>query len=269
MRTIVVGVIASVCTALSLGLPACDGDQPGPSGGDAGDAGESSQGGDGSGGSSGSEGGGEAGAPGVGGTGQGGEPGSGGSSGGRSGNGGSGGSGANGGTTGGGGTAQGGDGGNEGGSGGSGEPDQLTICLRLMRAGTLSFDTTLAYEEALIADCRVNWTTTLYFDPSINLMVRDEFLNNLIAWNLSLWDCNPTAPTEFSLIYEPAPLTSADARALIDIYVEAASSLLSMSPPEIEEMRALLDRLSQQTIDRVSDEYSNPDCAGGAGGGSG
>jgi hypothetical protein len=199
----------------------------------------------------------------VGGTGQGGEPSGGGGSG-RSGSGG---------TTSGGGTSQGGggsDGGGEGGGGGSGDvPDQLTICQRLTGTTSLSIDVTNAYEEALIADCRVNWTTLLYFNPPLD--VRYMFLNNLVVWNLELWGppCSTVAPTEFALIYEPAPLTSADAQLLIDIYVEQATSLLAMSPPEIEEMRALLGRLSQPVIERVSDEYSRPDCAGGAGGAGG
>jgi hypothetical protein len=132
--------------------------------------------------------------------------------------------------------------------------------------GALTFDVTLGYESALIADCRVNWVTTLYFDSSIGLNERDVFLNNLILWNLELWGCNATAPSSFALIHRPVPLTSADARALIDDYVAVATDRLSMSPPEIAEMRALLTRLSEPVVEEVSDEYSNPDCAGGAGG---
>jgi hypothetical protein len=168
------------------------------------------------------------------------------------------------------GTAQGGagDGGSEGGSGGADdEPDRLSICLRLQQSGRLAINVALAYEDALIADCRVNWTTILYFDSSIGLNERDVFLNNLTVWNSELWGCTNTAPTSFALIHRPAPLTSADAQALIDDYVEVATNLLSMSPPEISEMRALLGRLSQPVIEEVSDDYSNPDCgAGGAGG---
>jgi hypothetical protein len=246
-------------SALSGGLSACyDSGQPGPLRTPSG--GSSGKGGGGRGGSGGSEGGGEAGGSSEGGTGQGGTAtGKGGKS-------------ATGGTGGSSGAPEGGagDGGSDGGSGGGGDgPDQLSICLRLQQSARLAINVALGYEDAMIADCRVNWTTILYFDSSIGLNERDVFLNNLTVWNSQLWGCTNVVPESFALIHGSAPLTSADAEALIDDYVEVATNLLSMSPPEISEMRDLLGRLSQSVIEEVSDDYSNPDCGAGGDGGSG
>ena len=101
---------------------------------------------------------------------------------------------------------------------------------------------------------------------------REAFLNDLLSWCLRFWGCQ--APTvdalvdDFALIYQPAPLTSADAAALIDDYMLVATASLALSAPESEAMRAALLRLSRQTVARDSAEFSHSTCdaGGGAGG---
>jgi hypothetical protein len=166
--------------------------------------------------------------------------------------------------SGGGNTGSGGDGGSiDPGSGGS--SNALSLCVRLDSPTVLSFDLTRAYDHKVYADCRVKWVTDLY----LRVDSRDAFLNNLLAWNMQFWGCTPPAPTDFALIYAPTALTSADAAALINDYIDAASVALAMSAPEIAGMRAALQRLSQSVVVRTSDEFSNPSCSDAGAGGSG
>ena len=246
---------AALCSTIFVGFAACSDDEAfGPRrqavAGDAGQVGDAGTGGDDSGGAGVSSG----------------ANGKGGSSSGRGGRGGGSGRGGSGGTGESGGPSDAGDGGGgTGGSGGSGGA-RLEICVRLLAASTLARDVAFAYELEFIADCRVNGFTSLYFDDCVGLNERDQFLNRLVFWNLDLWGCTQSAPSSFALVHGPAALTRADAQALIDAYLEPATDLLSLSPSEIETMRAALGSLSDPLVEAESDDYSRSTCSGGVGG---
>jgi hypothetical protein len=177
----------------------------------------------------------------------------------------SGGSGAAGGSAGSGGT------GPMGGTGGQApEPEQLSVCIRLEDSTGSSFDTSLAFESAVIADCRVNWVTTLYYDAAQGLNERADFLNDLLHFNLRLWGCPGTAaPTSFELIHEPAPLSVADAGALIEAYVDVASDLLTLDPAEESDLRVVLGNLSEPLLVTPDPgDFTDSHCAAGGAGGS-
>ena len=166
----------------------------------------------------------------------------------------------------------GGDGGpaGSGGTGGSSDPTQLAVCVRVDDPTSLSFDTTVAFESAVITDCRINWVTSLYYNSSTGLNDRSDFLNQLLHFNLDLWGCTGrSAPTSFDLIYAPAPLSLADVGALIDAYVVVATTELTLSPGEITDLRALLEHLSEPLLlDPDPGDFSASSCVelGGAGG---
>lgn len=168
-------------------------------------------------------------------------------------------------------TALAGSGGATAGSAGSGGvSNQLSICLRLSGATSLDLKVTNDYQNAFIADCNINWAFYLYYDSSKGLDEQADFLNQLLAFNYELWGCaDSPPPASFDLIYEPEPLTLADAGAFIDAYVGVATLDLGLSPPEIADMRAALERLSQPLL--VAPDpggFSQSRCAaqGGAGG---
>ncbi|HEY1534876.1 MAG TPA: hypothetical protein VGF76_12685, partial [Polyangiaceae bacterium] len=149
------------------------------------------------------------------------------------------------------------------GAAGADAGEALTFCPRLMTPAVLAYSLALAYDHAVFADCRVKWVTSLYLQAG----ARSDFLNSLDAWSQRLWGCLPPPVANFALIYQTAPLTSADAAALIDDYMAVAIDLLTLSSAESQAMRAALGRLSQQTIAQDSPSYSHSTCdAGGAGG---
>jgi hypothetical protein len=132
----------------------------------------------------------------------------------------------------------------------------LTICLRLPGFAANSFDVTQAYRAETTRDCRISWVTRLYLD------VDDEatFLNRLLRWNIDLWGCSGDPPDDFGLLYEEVPLTSADADALIEIYMQAAITELELSATEIDEMRAALEHLADRVVERETDEFTDSHC---------
>jgi hypothetical protein len=142
------------------------------------------------------------------------------------------------------------------GGGGSEGPPPLTICLRLPGFAADSFDVTQAYRAETTRDCRISWVTRLYLD------VDDEatFLNRLIRWNIDLWGCSGNPPDDFGLLYEEVALTSADADALIEIYMQAAITELELSAKEIDEMRAALEHLADRVVERETDEFTDSHC---------
>jgi hypothetical protein len=166
--------------------------------------------------------------------------------------------------------------GSSAGSGGNDGPNQLQICDRLAATTpttALSYDLAMAYERTMIADCRANWVTSLYFDPETNRNHRAPFLNALIQWNLRLWGCQTALPRNFPLIYqgdgvEPV-LTRGDAQALIDSYLGVADDMLQLSPSELLDMRGIISRLSEPALLSNSDELSHSACSQNAGGASG
>jgi hypothetical protein len=151
-------------------------------------------------------------------------------------------------------------------SGGAGldAGEQLTFCARLTSPTVLAFNMTRAYDHAVYGDCRVTWVTNLYLDAG----ARETFLNNLLSWSYRFWGCQTPPVDDFALIYQPAPLTSADAAALIDDYMIAAIDQLTLSASESDAMRAALLRLSLQTVAQDSPDFSNSTCnaTGGTGG---
>jgi hypothetical protein len=138
-------------------------------------------------------------------------------------------------------------------------PGPLTVCDRLTTPAPLSYDVTMAFEHAVFIDCRVKWITRLYLD----LDQRAQFLNGMLAWNLEFWGCRGTVTKEFALLYKPARLTPADANAIIEHYIDAATVSLAMSPGEVQEMRAALRVLAQPNIDAGAQGFSKSACPDG------
>ena len=143
--------------------------------------------------------------------------------------------------------------------------EQLGFCSRLTMRPTRSSNVALLYEQAVYDDCRIKWVTDLYLVPK----VRADFLNDLIVWNLELWGCQGEPVQSFALIYGEAPLSAGDAALLIEYYLDAALEELDMSEPELDEMKAALERLSEPLIDDPSTEPSQPRCDTGAAGAGG
>jgi hypothetical protein len=180
----------------------------------------------------------------------------------------------------GGGTSAGGAGGAQGGStalagaagaasaGAGGQSNQLSVCARLSGTSNLSIVVTNDFQDAVVRDCNINWLFYLYYDPAHGIDHLQDFMNQVAHFSLGLWGCSDgVAPTTFELVYGTPPLTPADASAVIDAYVGVAEPDLSLSPPERDAMRAVLERLSEPLV--VSSElgvFSHSNCAGGAGG---
>jgi hypothetical protein len=161
-----------------------------------------------------------------------------------------------------------------GGTGGNPPPDRLSVCVRLDDPTDLAIDNSLAFERAVIADCHVNWVTSLYYDSSRGFDERPEFLSQLLEFDLALWGCRTHAPEDFDLLYTPAPLSRADAAALIDAYVGVATEELDLSAGEIAELRGVLERLSAGLLlDPDPGDFTASRCApegdGGAAGAGG
>jgi hypothetical protein len=162
------------------------------------------------------------------------------------------------------GLSAGGGGGNAGAATGGTAPDAgeaLSFCPRLGGPELSAFNVTRAYDHAVYNDCRVTWVTDLYLKTGD----RDTFLNDLLSWCLRFWGCQTPAVDDFALIYQTAPLTSADAAALIDDYMSVATTELTLSTGEIAQMRAALGRLSRQTVAQDSSDYSHSACGGASG----
>ena len=143
--------------------------------------------------------------------------------------------------------------------------EALTFCPRLITPSLSAFDVTRDYDHAVFADCRVKWVTNLYLQAG----AREDFLNDLLSWSLDFWGCLPPPVDNFALIYQSAPLTSADAAAIIDDYMLVATADLTLSTSESQAMRAALGRLSQQTIAQDSPDYSQSTCGTGGASGTG
>jgi hypothetical protein len=111
---------------------------------------------------------------------------------------------------------------------------------------------------------------------------RDDYTNALTAWSSALWGCTDSGVSGFALLFEqPDVLTAGDAKRLIDYYLLVLDVQLNtlqqakLSPNEIQQLRAALERLSLTMITDPSLEYSHPECVnppdggGGAGGAAG
>jgi len=151
------------------------------------------------------------------------------------------------------------------GGGGAGPlAERLSLCDRLQSPRPLSFDVTQAYKRDVFQDCRVTWVTRLWAD----LGESKEYSIALQEWTLGLWGCEIAPVDTFKLIHTTAPLTAMDAKALIDHYLQVAGEQLSMSVPEIVEMRAALERLSTLVVVEGSEGFSKSQCSEGGAGGS-
>jgi hypothetical protein len=142
---------------------------------------------------------------------------------------------------------------------------ELTLCNRLRGPSVLSFDSTRAFDHAVYADCRVAWVIDLY----LQVDKRAQFLNALLAWNMSFWGCSAPAPTDFGLIYEPAPLSAGDVAALVDDYISVVQPSLDLSDLEIADMRSALTALAQPLTADPSCHLSRSSCTMEGSGGSG
>jgi hypothetical protein len=171
------------------------------------------------------------------------------------------------GATGGGGQAGSGTGGS---GGGETVPDQLTVCDRLGgNSAPLSFDVTFGYEARVIADCRVNWVTILYYDSSIGFDDRAHFVQQLFHFTLDVWGCpGREPPASFALLNRDAPLSVADAAALIDHYVEISEVVANLSAREAADLRTILLRHAAPLVALSGEEeFSDPNCDGPGGDG--
>jgi hypothetical protein len=161
------------------------------------------------------------------------------------------------------------------GAGGNGDDDptteQLSFGPRITAQVVNAGDVAREYDHATYDDCRTRWVSDLYLASD----ERHTFLNDLLAWNLRFWGCQGEPVDNFALIYGTAPLSAGDASLLIEHYIAVATVELTLSPLEITEMRAALERLSRPLIADPSTEPSQPRCdagsageggAGGAGG---
>jgi hypothetical protein len=143
------------------------------------------------------------------------------------------------------------------------EGEQLELCARL--SGLVPHATAVerAYALSLYRDCDVTWLFPLVEQDLI------DFKNGLVVWNLQLWGCQGAPVNTFALVSGTPALTAGDATALIDHYMAVTKAELHLSTPEFDEMRAALERLAKPLITDATTEFSNPQCATGAGGGGG
>lgn len=149
--------------------------------------------------------------------------------------------------------------------------EQLSICDRVTDVTGDARAVAIGFEALTIGDCRVNWVTTLYYDSSIGLNVRADFIRELVAWSMGLWGCLPP-PEGFALLHHAVPLGAADAATLIDFYVDISTEILTLSPREIADMRTILEAHAAPLVAEAGEEgFLSPNCdepgAGGAGGG--
>jgi hypothetical protein len=146
----------------------------------------------------------------------------------------------------------------------SGPTEQLSFGPRIPAQAANARDVAREYNHATFDDCRTRWVTDLFLQSE----AQQDFLNELVTWNLRFWGCQGEPVDNFALIYGTAPLSAGDATLLIEHYIAVATEALTLSPLEIDEMRAALQRLSAPLIADPSPEPSQPDCdAGGAGAG--
>ncbi len=144
--------------------------------------------------------------------------------------------------------------------------EQLSFGARIPAPQQNAIDVARAYNKATFGDCRTKWVTNLFLDKDEQAL----FLNNLVTWNIGFWGCLNQPPVSgFALIHGEAPLSAGDAALLIEHYIAVATVELTLSPLEITEMRAALERLAAPLIADPSTEPSQPDCADGGAGGAG
>jgi hypothetical protein len=265
--------IALLGASLTLGFVACGNNQHSTSAqaGSSGAGGEAGEGtAAGAAGTAGVSQGGRAGSSGRGGTGadSAGEPATGGRGGSRGGNG-SGGGGTNG-VAGENGGEAGTDG--PGGGGAGGTPGGPVICDRFgeIVADRLADRVVVAFERAYFSDCRLSWFSTLYLTGGH----REQFLNQVRHLTLDLWRCQAMAPTKFGLIYTEVPLSAAEARVLIDLYVNASRVEAGLGPSEAAGVQKELESLAAPLIDTDLADFSRSRCPdagvdGGDNGGAG
>jgi hypothetical protein len=171
----------------------------------------------------------------------------------------------------GGGSLQGGGPPSAGAGGGSDGPlsEQLSFGLRIPAPSQNATDVARAYNQATYDDCRTRWVTNLFLDKQPS--EQHLFLNALVTWNYNFWGCDVGVPpvSNFALIWGEAPLSAGDAALLIEHYIAVATAELTLSPPEITEMRAALERLAAPLIEDPSLEPSQSQCDTGSAGAGG
>lgn len=159
-----------------------------------------------------------------------------------------------------------------GGAGGSAplEPGRpVNLCPRLAQPIALADQVRADYTKAVWFDCRV---ARMLQDRSEDLFL---FANEHVDWNLWFWGCRPTtAGSQFGLAFRAEALNRADTAVLIEHYLVAAISRLSLSASEITEVREELELLARDAIvDASASTFSMSNCvdtgAGGEGGGGG
>jgi hypothetical protein len=160
-----------------------------------------------------------------------------------------------------------------GGAGAAGAPsdvaEMLELCARISMKTIHAQDVSREYAKAAYGHCDTHWILRTAVDAGPGLA---QYRNDLAAWSYAFWGCGADPVTTFGLVYGTPPLSEGDAHQLIDMYLETAKADLGMSPGEVEDMRAALERLSQLVVTDASaapsQPGSNPRCAaaGGSGG---
>lgn len=167
----------------------------------------------------------------------------------------------------------------EGGAGGASSPysgvEKLSLCPRLDRELDVASTVTISFDFEVYSDPCVGWTTSLYLVEK----ARPSYLNVLKAWNPGFWGCKDAGVETFALLWkQPDVLTRGDLDRLITLYIQVLDrdlelrSQAGLSPAEIAEMRAALERLGQGMVTDPTLDFSHPECLlppageGGAGG---
>jgi hypothetical protein len=139
----------------------------------------------------------------------------------------------------------------------AGTEQRLSVCRKPLSEMVEIADTVPPrYMADIRADCRVQGH------------IEDHFINNTLhivsnplpPFNLSLWGCNLNPLTSFPLAVGATRFTTADAAAMIDLYVRIVADELQLTVPEQATLRQILGQLSQLAVTEQSSEYSRSSC---------
>lgn len=151
----------------------------------------------------------------------------------------------------------------EGGVGGADRSEQLSVCLRISQKTTKATLVAQDFVSGVVADCRVAWLAPIGQSLA-------ELLNQLVVFNYEFWGCPDTpAVGTFGLVLGTPALSQGDVDALVELYSVAAQTTLDLSPLELQQMQAALQRLSQRLNVDPSSAPSRSACPADADGSAG
>jgi hypothetical protein len=112
------------------------------------------------------------------------------------------------------------------------------------------------------ADCRVHNANY----PPGGAIAFATWRNVLYAYNLDLWGCTGRPATGFALLSSAfQDMSAADAALLIELYLNAATDVLALTPLEAVDLRRDLQRLASPRITNESTDYTLSVCTQDAG----